>query len=915
MWVDFTRPHKGGVSLTRYALHFLVVILAALLSTVIFSTSTHAADAAWESGKIVYDERSYLRSGPVSPALSRHTGIAEGSEHFVNIDDTEIPPVHRILYFAPDTELGDATQARHAVFNVTDKGTAGESYERAGGQQDVTLDQSTFESEGEPEVTSCTVSGIGYMICPIMTLMAEGMDKLFNVFKSLLHVAPLFANTESGLYRAWSIALAIANVFFVIGFLVVIYSYVTDRGVSQYDIRTILPRVIVAAILINASYHISAIAVDISNILGANLQDLFNDIRTQLVTNDETVTDPNTWSWNSVTTYVLSGGTIAAGVAGVATLGAYGSSALYLLMPMLVAAIIAILVVIVVLAARHALITVLVVLAPIAFAAFILPSTQKYFERWRSLFMTMLLMYPMFSLLFGGSQLAAHLIAQNATGVTTLLFAMFIQVAPLVITPFLIQFSGSLLGRIAGIVNNPTKGLGDRAKNWSKGKAGMAKDRRVAEGAKGAALARRFAQNKMHEENLKKRYDTKARERYNASSRGRQDAIQQMIADQEASRTENMNQSAAHEAMLKDPKLRQLSVEVKVSDVNLDVAKNKLDTYFKEIGSKDGAKMYAGGGDRVEAMLGRAAAAGDRVAGSPLVSRLHELSEEKMVQASRQNIADSAHRAEYATDMVGPKGEALQARAGGIAGETGKMLAAASATQTLREDFGKQVAASTELLRHFGKDLDNAHLEKLAYASGKVTGRDSSGREYTFDTSAIGDAMHEAAATKFMRETNAKGFEQFMQHVSAQQMSKDGEAWTSLNTTVKDIAMKQFLAKLPYAAGKSLDFIDQGLAMDGALAPKGYGVVKMITQTIEGGKLGPEKLVSADPHGLQQIIDVIVGYNSKDPKVMRQIGDGVAFAAEASRVIQSAKDAFDNDNLKGSITSGVADKLNILKNM
>lgn len=899
----------------RYALHFLVVLLAALLSAAVFSAPTHAADAVWESGKIVYDEKSYLRAGPVSPALSNHTGIPEGSEHFVNIDETEIPPVHRIIYFSPGTELADATGGRHTMFQVTDKGTAGEEYDRIGSQQDISLDQASYEAEGEAEVTSCVVTGIGYIICPIMNLMAEGMDKLFNVFKSLLHVAPLFANTDNGLYRAWSIALAIANVLFVVGFLAVIYSYVTSRGVSQYDIRTILPRVVVAAILINASYHLAALAVDISNILGANLQDIFNDLRGQLVSSDETVTDPNTWSWNSVTTYVLSGGTLAAGIAGIATLGAYGSSALYLLMPMLVAAIIAILVVIVVLAARHALITVLVVLAPIAFAAFILPSTQKYFDRWRSIFMTMLLMYPMFSLLFGGSQLAAQLIAQNATGVTTLLFAMFIQVAPLVITPFLIQFSGKLLGRIAGIVNNPTKGLGDRVKNLSKGKADMAKNRRIAEGAKGAALARRFAQNKMHEENLKKRYDTKSRERYNASARGRQDAIQQMIADQESQRTENLNQSAAHEAMLKDPRLRQISVEARVSDINLDVAKNKLDTYFKEISSKEGAKMYAGGGDRVEAMLGRAAAAGDRVASSPLVSRLHELSEEKMVQASRQNIADSTHRAEYATDMVGPKGDALQARAGGIAGEAGKMLAAASATQTLREDFGKQVSASTELLRHFGKDLDNDHLKKLAYSQGKVTGRDSSGREYTFDTSAIGSAMHEAAATKFMQETNAEGFEKFMMHVSTQQIAQGGQAWTSLNTTVKDIAAKQFISKLPYAGGKSLDFIDQGLAMDAASAPKGYGIAKMITQTIEGGKLGPEKLVGADPYALKQIIEVIEGYNSKDKNIMKQVNNGKVFAAEVSRVIEGAKEAFKNDNLKGSITSSAAEQLTKLSKM
>lgn len=67
---------------------------------------------------------------------------------------------------------------------------------------------------------------------------------------------------------------------------------------------------------------------------------------------------------------------------------------------------------------------------------------------------------------------------------------MFIQVAPLIITPFLIKFSGSLLGRIAGMVNNPAKGLGDRAKNWSKSQADMAKQDRMTKGSLGSGMAR-----------------------------------------------------------------------------------------------------------------------------------------------------------------------------------------------------------------------------------------------------------------------------------------------------------------------------------------------------------------------------------------------------------------------------------------
>ena len=80
----------------------------------------------------------------------------------------------------------------------------------------------------------------------------------------------------------------------------------------------------------------------------------------------------------------------------------------------------------------------------------------------------MLVFFPLFALVFGGSQLAAFLIIQTATDINVILLAMFVQVAPLVLTPLLVRFSGSLIGRIAGIVNDPKRGFIDRTRNWAK---------------------------------------------------------------------------------------------------------------------------------------------------------------------------------------------------------------------------------------------------------------------------------------------------------------------------------------------------------------------------------------------------------------------------------------------------------------
>jgi hypothetical protein len=54
---------------------------------------------------------------------------------------------------------------------------------------------------------------------------------------------------------------------------------------------------------------------------------------------------------------------------------------------------------------------------------------------------------------------------------SVIIFAMFIQVAPLFLTPFLIRVSGSLLGKLAGMAQNQRKGLTGQARNWAQERA------------------------------------------------------------------------------------------------------------------------------------------------------------------------------------------------------------------------------------------------------------------------------------------------------------------------------------------------------------------------------------------------------------------------------------------------------------
>jgi hypothetical protein len=327
---------------------------------------------------------------------------------------------------------------------------------------------------GVPEnVSTCGVDGIGWIVCPLATSISKGIDGIFNIVKGFLEFKAYTTNQGVGMYPAWSVMRNFANVAFVIAFIAIIYSQLTSAGISNYGIKKMLPRLIVAAILVNLSFWICGIAVDISNILGSSLSGLF----TGLI---PSVSGPAiNVDWASATGAILTGTAIGGISMTVAVAGA-GSfwALLWMLVPILISALFSILVAVIVLAGRQVLLIIFNVISPLAFVAYLLPNTQKWYEKWQSTFITLLLMYPIIALIFGGSQFAAAIVRSNASNdMTVVLLSLAIQVIPLAITPMVIKLSGGLLNRFAGIVNNPKRGPVDGLKNWAKDRQALATKR------------------------------------------------------------------------------------------------------------------------------------------------------------------------------------------------------------------------------------------------------------------------------------------------------------------------------------------------------------------------------------------------------------------------------------------------------
>ncbi len=489
MWEGLVRAPRGRVS-ARNLIVLLATCLVAFLAHLLFiSTPVHAADAYWKDGAIVYADHTYTKQTATS---SDNLGLAAGTEYYLYTEPIPGTQARKafIIYFASGTSPPQASEAKHKTYTLTNGKFTNGSQEKS-----FTIEPTAAADTGEKlkpgELNSCSVEGgLGWIICPSTRWIANAMDSIYDVISEFLKVQPLQTTTNGPLYMAWDVARNLANICFIIGFLIIIYTQVTGGTSANYTIKKIMPRIVVAAVLVNTSYWICSLAVDASNILGYSVQDLFNIIRESLAT---TPFQMRPFRWGEVAEAILSNGAIAVGTgAGLySVFSVYGViGSLYLFLIVIVSVIMAALVALLVLAARQALITILVIVAPLAFVLYLLPNTEKWFAKWRDVFATMMFMFPIFSVIFGGSQLAGAIIIQNAQYVNNgfataiAIMGLAVQVAPLVLTPIIVKFSGSLLGRIAGMVNNPNKGLIDRTKKFAHGRADMHKDRLRANAAK-----------------------------------------------------------------------------------------------------------------------------------------------------------------------------------------------------------------------------------------------------------------------------------------------------------------------------------------------------------------------------------------------------------------------------------------------
>lgn len=300
----------------------------------------------------------------------------------------------------------------------------------------------------ENEACYAGAGAMGWLLCPAIMSLEGLMDQVYSfVEEHFLKIRSdsIFNGTGSGQFRtngvheAWSKLQAIANIVFIIFFIVVLFSQITGVGISNYGIKKMLPKLIVTAVLINLSYIICAVLVDLSNVLGVGLRGLLE---------------------SGLGIQAAQGAGAGATVSGFLVAGSITLTSIIIavcinpglvvtLLLFLGSAAIAVLFLWLVLVVREVVVILGIVLSPVAFACSALPNTESLFKKWMKIMQAMLLLYPLCSLVVGGGQFAGRILASvgqsNAElGWTFNLAAMVAQVVPFFFIPSLLK--GTLAG-------------------------------------------------------------------------------------------------------------------------------------------------------------------------------------------------------------------------------------------------------------------------------------------------------------------------------------------------------------------------------------------------------------------------------------------------------------------------------------
>ena len=835
-----SRKQPLSVALRWFVLLIAGMLVGIFLNTLTHSTSVYAVDAEWSGHNLTYNKEKYTKVS--DDKKIKQFNLPDNSLVYVNEDKNKKET--KVIYF-PANEISSLSSATYAVYSFTPPNT----YEQTSNST-ISIESPSENSTG----TSCDVQGIGWIICPLSNWLADGIDYMYSALQEFLKTKPLeTTNQNSGIYLAWVIMRNISNVAFIVAFLVIIYSQLTSVGISNYGVKKMLPRLVIAAVLVNLSFTFCAVLLDLSNVTGYAFQDAFMGIKNTISTVGE-----NTgvgWTWSEVISTALSNGALAVG-AGYAVSLALTTEILPMLVPAATLAGLTLLFILLIMAARQALIIILIIVSPLAFVCYLLPGTEKWFKKWRDLFLTMLVFFPAFAVVFGGAQLAGILIIQNASGPNGAIMhvlGMLVQIIPLAITPLIMKLSGGVLGKFAGFVNDKNKGLYDRSKNWSKDRRETIKNKKLANPNMARFNPNRLRRWADHNSRLRKKNLETSQKNAENSFR---DTARYKKSDLDA-------RQASRRADL-------LSAQDDNRYTEATLGHTPDDIYEKR-------PAY----DRaLRAVIPTYATRQDLKAHQQQTAFMNDIKDLETEIATAGLIKNNAQRqqhSEFAEQLINSK--ELREKAGGhvLVDDKGNLLGAdaalASAISTNRSEFSKSVDEAHQIMKHY--KLSSEQRQKISLGN-SVTLSDGT----VLDSNNI--FVREAAIEEQVKNGTVTEVAQLVSELPP-------EFYSSVAAALASSGVKN---KASFMGGKLIDDM-----VKGAINNR-QDLLNYCAEWLQGGKYKPETLATTDADGVKLLIEAVnntsIISKEKRASIKKTIDTILSDEKLSASVIDAAKDQFKN---------------------
>lgn len=364
-----------------------------------------------------------------------------------------------------------------------------------------TKEQADDQTQNAADTCNNDAGGLSIIICPLIDAANKGIAALTiggdgqvagkgrqSILISFLELPPLQARdpnnptVNSPLVQVVNQLITVANVIYVLVFLVLIFASSLPFNIDNYTVKKMLPKLIAAVILTQFSVFICGIIIDFFNLLGLIIPNILLNVGKISIDNGAGSSLAQQVG-GAVGQTILFGGFLLSGIGWI------------IILIISIVALISVILATIYLLIRYFLLYLLILISPFAFVAWVFPGTSKYFTGWWQNFIRLNAMFATIMALMSSSIVLSRVLANtpNAPAPIKWVGSLLPMIALLLIPKTLKATTSGMNKLAAGALNY----AGGKAAGYSKqaGSAAYKKGKQLGNEARKNVALNQFGKN------------------------------------------------------------------------------------------------------------------------------------------------------------------------------------------------------------------------------------------------------------------------------------------------------------------------------------------------------------------------------------------------------------------------------------